>query len=161
MYEIVADGLKKYKAVEEKSFKTSVSYNIFKPFYENQKKRNPTDFNDYILLHKDEFILIFPRSKEIILNPIQIINSKGEKSIRYFLLFKQSGQIVEWTYFTEHPFDEKKIENIWHYGSIVMAQIQTLTDWTFSFTSLDDKDFWDKYVLIKSGDNYKYLKPLK
>ncbi len=162
MYEIVADELKKIKGEEEKSFNSSISNNIFRPFYENKKKQNPLEFTNYVLLNKDEFILIFPMSKEVILNPIQIVNDKGEKKIRYFLLFKQNGQILEWTYFTEHPFDEKTIKDkIWHYGSIVIAQLQTLTEWNFSFESLDDSKFWSEYVLLKSGDAYKYLKVVK
>ena len=135
-----------------------ISNDVFKPFYENQKKQKPVEFNDYALLDKDEFILIFPKTKEVILNPIQIINSSGEKQIRYFLLFKKNMQIFEWTYFVQHPLDEKKIKKpIWHYGSIIMAQLETLTKWNFSFATLDDKNFWDKYVLAGSGDNYKYL----
>lgn len=162
MCEIVADELKKIKEEDEMSLNSSISNNIFKPFYENKKTQNPLEFTSYVLLNKDEFILISPMSKDVILNPIQIINDKGEKKIRYFLLFRQNGKIMEWTYFLEHPFDEKRIKDkIWHYGSIVMAQLQTLTDWDFSFESLDDNRFWSEYVLLKSGGSYKYLKEVK
>ena len=59
----------------------------------------------------------------------------------------------------EHPFDESQIKDkIWHYGSIVMAKLNTLTEWNFAFKTIDDKKFWDEYVLVKQGDDYKYLK---
>ena len=38
-----------------------------------------------------------------------------------------------------------------------MEQINTLTTWNFSIKKLNDKDFWEKYVLLKVDDNYKYL----
>ena len=38
-----------------------------------------------------------------------------------------------------------------------MEQINTLTDWNFSFKTLEDSKFWEKYVLLKKGDDFKYL----
>jgi hypothetical protein len=45
------------------------------------------------------------------------------------------------------------------YGQEVNKQLNEVTKWNFSFDTLDDKNFWDKYVLLKEGDSYKYLKP--
>ena len=161
MYAIVANKLKILKEEEEKNNLKQISDSIFKPFFETQKKINPSEFKDYNLIH-NEFILIFPREKNFILNPIQIVNDKGEKAIRYFIFIKQTGNILEWNYFKENPFNENKIKDvIYHYGSIVMAQINTLTKWDFSFKTLDDTTFWDKYVLLKTGEEYKYLRGLK
>ena len=108
------------------------------------------------MLYK-KLTLIYPRERNVILNPLMITNSKGEKTLHFFLAFTDTKTVYEWTYFKPKIIAEK----VWHYGSDLIDQLKTITEWNFAFTTLDDKNFWDKYVLTKSGDNYTYLKKLE
>ena len=156
MYEIVADELKKLKKEENEKFDSLISSSIFIPFYDGQTKSAPTEFTEYSMLYK-RFTLIYPKERNIVLNPIMITDSKGQKTLHFYFAFIDSKTIFEWTYFKPKVIPEK----VWHYGSDIIDQLKTITEWNFSYTTLDDKNFWDNYVLIKSGDNYKYLKQLK
>lgn len=156
MYEIVADELKKVRQYENENFASTISNNVFIPAYDAMIKNNPTDFSKYSMLYK-KLNLIYPKERNVILNPIMFTNAKGEKTLHFFLAFKDTKEIYEWTYFKPKTIPEKT----WHYGSEVIDQLKTITEWNFSYTTLDDKIFWDKYVLVKSGDNYKYLKQQK
>lgn len=104
------------------------------------------------MLYK-KLTLIYPEERNVVINPIMITNDKGEKTLRFFVAFTQDNSIYEWTYFKPQTIPEKT----WHYGSNIIDQLKTITEWNFSYNTLDDKNFWTKYVLIKSGDNYKYL----
>lgn len=156
MYEIVADELKKLKKEENEKFDSLMSSNIFIPFYDEQTKSNPTYFAKYSMLY-NHLTLIYPKERNIILNPLMITDSKGQKTLHFYLAFIDSKTIYEWTYFKPKVIPEK----VWHYGSDVIDQLKTITEWNFSYITLEDKNFWDNYVLIKSGDKYKYLKQLK
>lgn len=156
MYEIVADELKKIKQNENENFDSIVSSNIFIPIYDAQIKNNPTNFTQYAMLYK-KLTLIYSKERKVVLNPIMITNGKGEKALHFFIAFVDTKEIYEWTYFKPKSIPEKT----WHYGSEVIDQLKTITEWNFSYSTLDDKNFWDKFVLAKTGDDYKYLKQLK
>lgn len=156
MYEIVATELKKIKDQENEKLDSTLSHSIFIPFYEKQVKNNPLDFAKYSMLYK-KLTLIYPRERNVILNPLMVTNSKGEKTLHFYLAFTDTKTVYEWTYFKPKIIAEK----VWHYGSDLIDQLKTITEWNFAFTTLDDKNFWDKYVLTKSGDNYTYLKKLE
>ena len=51
---------------------------------------------------------------------------------------------------------KKKIKNSKLVPSF-MEQINTLVTWNYSYKKLDNPEFWEKYVLIKVGNDYKYL----
>lgn len=160
IYEMVADKLKEEKEQERELFNSSISNIYFSPFYESCKMNRTFDITDYMLLD-DKFILIYPKNKEVILNPIQIVTNSGETKIRYFLLSVNTGDIYEWTYFDQHPVTIDNNIPIYHYGSTVMAHLNKLTAWNFSFKSLNDNNFWDNYIFIKTDSRYKYLTRLK
>ena len=52
------------------------------------------------------------------------------------------------------------VKNKYDYNDIVMKQLNSITNWNFSFDELDDDGFWSKYILAKDGDKYLYLEKL-
>ena len=84
---------------------------------------------------------------------IKVKEKDGEMFLRYFVLIpnKDNYDTYEWNY-----LDPKKFKNT-QLGPSFMDQIHTLTTWNFSFKNLDDKEFWDKYLLVKSNGEFKYL----
>ncbi|GAT63282.1 hypothetical protein [Paludibacter jiangxiensis] len=150
MYEIVADVMKKKQESENKIFDTQIKNTILKPFYEKLKNSNPTEFSMYF-----EHSLIFPKERDVVINPVLITNRDGIQTIHYYVAFSGSNNIYEWTYFAPTVITDNL-----EFGSKVVEQINPLTDWTFSYENLNNRTFWDKYILAKSGNDYKYLKRL-
>jgi hypothetical protein len=152
LYEIVANQLKREKKEENENFDKKISDSIFIPFYDNILTIKPKGFSKYSMMYK-KLTLIYPDERNVIINPIMITDERGLKTLRYFVAIKNIDTIYEWTYFKPKEIPEKT----WHYGSLIIEQLETLTQWNFSYKTLNDKDFWDNYVLNKTGDNYKYL----
>jgi hypothetical protein len=151
-YEIVANGLKQKKKEENENFEQRISETIFIPFYEKSITQNPKEFSKYSMMYK-KLTLIYPEKRDVILNPIMITDGKGQNTLKYFLTFKDEKTIYEWTYLTSQTLPKKA----WHYGSDIIEQLKPITEWNFGFNTLDDKIFWEKYVLLKTGNSYKYL----
>lgn len=156
LYEIVANQLKKLQKTEDDKYESKISEAILLPFYEKIIKNKPSEFNKYSMLY-DKPTLIYPKERNVFLNPIMITNAKGEKLLHYFVVFADSKIVYEWTYFKNKKIPEKS----WHYGSDIVEQLKALTDWNFSFNTLDDNKFWTNYVSLKLGNNYKYLKQIE
>lgn len=151
-YEIVANQLKKDASAKSENFDRKIIEEITRPLSEKIKIEGNYEIVSLKQMSKD-YLLIYPTDKSIILTPIKVKEKEGEMFIRYFVLIpnKDSYDIYEWNY-----LDPKKFKNS-QLGPSFMDQINTLTTWNFSYKNLDDKDFWEKYVLLKVGDNYKYL----
>ncbi|MBO6621698.1 MAG: hypothetical protein JJ892_00250 [Balneola sp.] len=156
MYEIVADQMRKEQAELAEQFKETIGEQILRPFLEQQKTDKPNEFTDYSLMYK-KFTLIFPKDRLVVLNPVQIEDNKEQRQIRYFVVFPDTKEIYEWTYLKPKILEGKN----WHYGSEIIEQLSTVTDWNFGFETLDDQDFWNNYILKKDGDKYKYLIKIK
>jgi hypothetical protein len=92
----------------------------------------------------------------VAINPVLITNDAEVKTLHYYVIFSNSNEVYEWTY-----FQPKEIANGNHFGEAVVAQINTLTEWNFSYDNLDDENFWQKYVLLKEGGKFKFLKKIK
>lgn len=149
LYEIVANSLKKELEKENSEF-VKIKTELFAQFYLKLKSKNPGTY------HKiSEHSLIYPANKSIVINPTLITNKAGKKTIHYFVMLNGQNSVFEWTYF------EPKIVTDDLYGSEVVEQIGGLTNWNFSVDNLNDMDFWSKYVLYKTGGNYKYLNEIK
>ncbi|MBL0322289.1 MAG: hypothetical protein IPP80_07965 [Ignavibacteria bacterium] len=156
MYEIVANALKIAKLAENERFDSLTSRNIFIQAYEAQTKRHTNDFTKYAMINQD-LTLIYPKERTVVMNPIMITNGKGEKALRFFLAFVDTKKIYEWTYFKPKTIPDRT----WHYGSDIIEQLETITEWNFSLKTLDDNKFWSEYVLAKAGSTFKYLKELE
>ena len=152
LYIIVADQLKEEKDVETKHFKQNYSKQLLEPFFKNQTNIGANHINkfDKIL---DDFVLIYPKSKDIILIPLKVTDEKGIVTIRFFVTMPNSPQIYEWTYFPPIAING-------YADGVINDTLGKLTKWTFAYDTLDDTNFWNKYVLIKDGNGYKYLRAL-
>ena len=150
LYEIVADSFRKEKQSENTSFEEQLNENVFKPNYEILKKNNPNNYSK-LSVHS----LIYSENRDLAINPVLITDKDGVKKLHYFVAFKDSRKLYEWNYF--EPLDIKG--NL--FGSEVVDQIGSLTEWNFSVDNLNDEKFWKQYVLLKQGNDYKYLKEIK
>ena len=100
-----------------------------------------------------DYLLVYPKEKNVILSPINVKKRGSAMFIRYFVLIPhdEDYEIYEWNY-----LDQKKIKNSKLVPSF-MEEINTLVTWNYSYKKLDNPEFWEKYVLIKVGNDYKYL----
>lgn len=150
LYEIVADSLRKEKQSKNTSFEEQLNENIFKPTYEVLKKNNPNNYSK-LSVHS----LIYSEDRDLAINPVLVTDKQGIKKLHYFVVFNDSPKLYEWNYF--EPLVIKG--NL--FGSEIVDQIGSLTEWNFSVDNLNDEKFWNQYVLLKQGNDYKYLKEIK
>jgi hypothetical protein len=150
LYEIVANKLQKEISEQNSQFSKKIIEVIFKPSYEQLKTKRPIDYSKI-----SEHSLIFSKTRNVVINPVLVTDKNSIKTIHYFVAFNNRNEMYEWLYFTPFQIDNNL------FGSKVVEQFETLTDWNFSFENLNDQRFWDEYVLAKSGDDYKYLKEVK
>jgi len=148
------DQIAKYKKEGEASikFEEKIINEIISPLSEKIKVEDNLEIVS--LKHKAyDYLLIYPIEKNVILSPINVNKKGSDMFIRYFVLIPndEDYEIYEWNYLDQNKFKNKaKVPSF-------MEQINTLTTWNFSIKKLNDKDFWEKYVLLKVDDNYKYL----
>jgi len=154
LYEIVAEQLKEEKESEELNYLKLISETILIPFFNEQAKtklNNIAKFNSIL----DDFVLIYPKDRHILLSPVKITDEKGNIYIRYFVIVPATKHVYEWTYFKPYLLEKNYAD------SPINKMMGSITQWDFSYKTLDDEKFWNNYVLFKSGDQYKYLKELK
>ena len=149
LYEIVADNMRKELETKNSEFEKTKKEQ-FAEFYNGLKSKNADIYNKI-----SEHSLIYPSDKSIVMNPTLITNKEGKKTIHYFIILSQQNRVFEWNYFEPITITDNL------YGSQVVEQISSLTDWNFSVDNLNDMEFWNKYVILKSGDLYKYLNEVK
>ena len=142
---------------EEKATKDSIDSKIYKDnilnlidFLESKEKY------DYVtssqVSHK--YKLIYPEDRSIIVCPIRVKPYDQEPFLRYFALIMSndsSYELYEWVYFDNNDFQNTAV------GPNLMEQLNTLTEWNFSMKQIDDSNFWNKYVLDKDDNEYRYL----
>jgi hypothetical protein len=150
LYEIVANEMRDENSKLNSQFNTKMIDEIFKPNYQLLMSKKPDEYSKI-----SEHSLIFAKSRNVVINPILATDNKGLKTIHYFVAFDNSKILYEWTFFPPFQISEDS------FGSNVVEQISSLTDWSFSNDNLDDSDFWNKNVLLKSGNEFKYLKEIK
>ncbi len=150
LYEIVADSLRKEKQSKNTAFEEKLNENIFNPAYEILKENNPNNYSK-LSVHS----LIYSENRDLAINPVLVTDKEGIKKLHYFLAFNDSQKLYEWNYF--EPVTIKG--NL--FGSKVVDQIGSITEWNFSVDNLNDDKFWNQYVLLKQGSDYKYLKEIK
>lgn len=149
LYDIVANRMQ--EAIEKDNLEFDKNKKeLFTKFYENLKSKDSKTYNKI-----SEHSLIYPTDKSVVINPTLITSKEGVKTIHYFVILDNQNNIYEWTYFEPKVV----IDNL--YGSQVVDQISSLTDWNFSVDNLNDSEFWNKYVLLKSETKYKYLTEIR
>jgi hypothetical protein len=154
LYTIVADELKKTKELENDAFRKELITNYMIPFYNKQAKLR---VNHIIKAsNPEEFNLIYPKDRHVVLNPIKITDEKGVTSIRYFVFLLSTHEVFEWNFVPRHVMHQGEFAN-----ESILKGIGTLTKWDYSFKTLDDDIFWNEKVFAKEGSNYKYLKKIE
>lgn len=146
LYEIVAKILRKKNNQLNAEFEDYMKEEVFDKYFKNLKNTNPDKYTK-ISPHS----IICPTDRNIALNPILITNKDDVKTVHYFVSLKDSQEVYEWTYF------EPSIVPTTFYGSEVVDQISSLTEWNFSVDNLNDQTFWNEYVLKKKDGTYIYL----
>ena len=155
MYEFMAQELKKQAQADKKAYDSVMRQTVFVPFYRQQAKNNPEVFTDTTFYKR--LVLIYPKERDMILSPVLLTDKQGEVTLRYYFVFTNAKTVYEWTYFLQTPVPPNASPR---YQRDVMDQLATITQWNYLFATLDDKNFWNKYVLFKENGNYKYLKPV-
>lgn len=152
IYIVVANQLKRDKKIEAANFQKNHSKRVLEPFFKKQieSKSSPIHGFNKIL---DEFVLIYPKDKHVILTPLKVTDKQGTSTLRYFVTFPDNPKVYEWTYFKSMPINDDASEE-------VISNISSLALWNFSYDRLDNAIFWDKYVLLKESGSYRYLQLL-
>lgn len=149
LYYIVANKMQ--EAIEKDNLEfDKKEKELFTKFYENLKSKDSKTYNKI-----SEHSLIYPTDKSVVINPALITSKEGIKTIHYFVILDNQNNIFEWNYFAPKVV----IDNL--FGSQVVDQINSLTDWNFSVDNLNDSEFWNKYVLLKTEAKYKYLTEIR
>jgi len=156
LYEMVADQLRKENEEFASKKEKEIINRYITPLADKLKIQNNYEIVSIKQMSKD-FLLVYPTDLKAILCPIKVKEKGKDMFIRYFVLLPQENnyKIYEWTYLNPNNFKNSQM------GLSFMKQINTLTVWNFSFDKLDDSKFWSEYVLLKSGDTYKYLTEVK
>lgn len=159
LYSIVASEMRKHDRVQREQFETTFSETELTPFFDNYIKKSDMGIMEYEKLNGKNFVMIYPKDRSIVLCPI-LFNYENDKSeLHYFILIPSDNdeyQIYEWNYFEAVTPKYKSM-----YGGDIYEQINSIAIWNFSFDYLEDKKFWNEFVLKKSKDNYDYLKEIK
>jgi hypothetical protein len=157
LYEIVVNQLRQEKRRQDEQFSEFIETDFLPKFYERYCNEN--NLNGYVKMNGKDIPLIFPSDKSIILSPIVLDKGKEKKELHFFVLIpngENSYIVYKWNY-----FEPIKPQYDSMYGQEVNKQLNQITKWNFSFDTLDDKNFWDNFVLIKTGEDFKYLTKIK
>lgn len=157
LYEIVANQLRQEKRKQDEHFSEFIKTDFLPKFYESYCNEN--NLIGYVKMNGKDIPLIFPSDKSIILSPIVLDKGNEKKELHFFVLIpngENSYIVYKWNY-----FEPIKPQYGSMYGQEVNKQLNQITKWNFSFDTLDDKNFWDNFVLIKTGGNYKHLTKVK
>ena len=151
LYKIVANTIRGKKKEENEKFEKVTKEEKLRPKYEQLKNSLPKEFSKY-----SDHALIYSSDRQVVINPVLITNDNGIHTLHYFVTLSDSDDVYEWTYFSPEV-----LKNSGSFGSSVEDRMNTITEWNFSYDTLDDKAFWDRYVLLKDGNKFKYLKKVQ
>jgi len=89
------------------------------------------------------------------MHPTVVTSADGKMVIHYFVIIAGKSDVFEWNYFKPKGVADDSA------GGEMAEQINNLTEWNFSVDNLNDAVFWNKYVLMKTGKKYRYLKEVR
>jgi len=81
----------------------------------------------------------------------------GLYKMRYYVLIpdaEKNYRIFEWTYFKNSAPKDYSL-------GLANEEIGKLTYWNRVIETIEDKNFWNNYVLLKKENAYKYLREVK
>ena len=151
LYEIVANQLKKENELSDQAFRKQIITKSLSPLYETRAKLK---LNHIIKFDEPENNdLIYPADKRVVLNPVRITDEKGITRIRYFVLLPATSELFEWTLVPQNLVRKKNYND----NELIIKTLSNFTPWDYSYKTLDDDLFWNKKVLLREDDKYKYL----
>ena len=159
LYNIVASDLREEDKERRERFSADLGNTVLTPFFDHYIQDHSTEINGYEKMNGSRYAVIYPRDKSVLLCPIVFNYPEDKMELQYFVLIDKGDEAYEiyrWNY-----FEPVRPANKSMYGIDVKEQISTVTPWNFSFHYLEDKQFWNDYVLKKSGDKYSYLQRIK
>lgn len=157
LYKLVAETIKQEKYDSLQSLDKDFIRLFILPFANRLKAQNRYD-NLLTFSDGKDYPLIYPPNRNVIIFPIPVHQNGADMYFRYFVFILQKDnayRIYEWHYLKPSEFrNENNRPNF-------MKQINTLTEWNYSYDYVEDEKFWNDYVLAKSGNSYVYLTEIK
>jgi hypothetical protein len=144
LYVVVAQQFRQERRNAEKLVEEGLSKKYIDPLIHNLR----------INVADPGYFFIYPIDMSTILVPITENIGKSLYKVRYYVLIpdgKNNYEIYEWTYFNHSPPQS-------HSYGLVNDEVGKLTHWNAVVETIEDKSFWNNYVLLKDGTAYKYLK---
>jgi len=152
MYTLVADQLRARRIAMNSRFKTIIEKAVLLPFIKRMQAQKPDQFADYA------YAMIIPEDRSVVLVPFRVEDSQGQKELRYFVVIPNGAnnqKLYEWVYFAPKTLAQGADRYI---SDEIEGQLAALTDWSVHMENLTDASFWQQYVLLKEGGQFKYLK---
>lgn len=159
--ELVAYLKQEQKAAVCRAFVHFMNQDMFLPFVERLKVARFDEFSGVLPLYSDEFIMIFPNTREHLLIPALVRGVHNEYRLYYFYWDTERKIMYNWTYFIPKSFRFSHA-----YTETIMDNLSQISHWkeaTYlnSSCTMDDHAFWNDYVLPKDEQGaYKYLTEL-
>ena len=144
-----------------KAFSKYMHESVFDNFAVELRIHNSEKFAELIPLYGEEFILIYPESREHILFFTLTKNKKLEYRITYFLYISATRAFYQWTYPKERITD-----HTYTYRTDIIEDLKDISGWDDidylnSSCTLDNPDFWKNFVFKKENERYCYLEQIK
>jgi hypothetical protein len=139
------------------AFRKYINEEIFKPFFAKLKIKYPEEYNSFSYLGSEEFILIFPEHKKVVMMIVMVLNIDEDPRIEYFIYKKDSQKIYQWN-FTKR----KKTVSQFDFAEEVLDTLSALSNWNHpgflnSSRTMDDEQFWNEHVFKQEGNKFIYL----
>ena len=150
LYKIVADATMARHEEDLTRFEQQINQKFLVPLMESRYNDQLKPKITYIKGPRP--ILIFPGGRNVVIAPMTSKEKNGKFLLHYFVILPGSNEVYEWSYFPKAPKENTNFQE--------HDELNTITKWGNEET-LDDRVFWEKYVLLKDNGQYKYLKLVK
>lgn len=129
------------------------------PFFEELRIKQPDKYTALGML-RTNYTMIFPKHKRYCIFCAMVKNSNGESKLSYFVYNVLERKFYKWEYFPADNFSFNCF-----YGELIINDLKQISDWDDlafldSSRTMDDAEFWDKYVFAQQNNQYQYLKEI-
>ena len=126
------------------------------PFFDKLRIQNPDKYTAFGML-RFNYTMIFPEHKKYCIFCAMVQNSYNVSKLNYFVYDILERNFHQWIYFKARTFSFNCF-----YGELIINDLKQISDWNDlafldSSRTLDDVDFWDKYVFAKQDNKFLYL----
>ena len=161
MPKLVANIKRDRKTSLKKVFSKYIHELVLLDFAVDLKIHFPDKYAELIPLYGEEFVLIYPETKEQILFVTLAKNKIHEFRITYFIYVPNTGAFYQWIY----PKERITLHS-YSYGMEIIEDIKDISGWDdfqylYSSCTLDNPDFWKNYVFKKENGRYRYLEEIR